>query len=179
LGIPVAWDDLWLHPIVNAIARWQDARSNAAAALARLEEARERLSDLCRRLHEELSVYDGESAGDAEAMHLRIEELDRRCRDHAKALHDKTAASAARDRARRQLEDLNSRHEDLFARVGLAPGDRTTLLDWLDQKSSFDRLKSDLHAARTREEIARRPLADHPDLLDCSEQSRPAIETEI
>src|SRR5690606_35217124 len=28
LGIPVAWDDLWLHPIVNAIARWQEDRKS-------------------------------------------------------------------------------------------------------------------------------------------------------
>ncbi|WP_290636887.1 AAA family ATPase [Aquisalimonas sp.] len=168
MGLALDTDTLpnHLQLLVQRLLRLDEARIAREESQARCDHLDRNLAPLRDELTHFLATWQSAAASqDITDLTHALEQLERRAQTAADARHERARAEDEATRATAAEQEASAALEQLYARAGIANGDRETLLARLDELPAWREAKQALHTATVREDDARARLQTAPDDL--------------
>ncbi len=161
-GVAPDTSEVELFMLAQAVSRWQRANGDVLGLEESLNTLRGQVAELCGKLEEDLEPYGYPTVTDAAEATGHIRNLETRATEHAGAREALKRAEETIEAAATRIEDLAQKRDQVFANVGLDPGDAGELERLCEQADAYHDAAEDVAGAELLLGEATRRLEELP-----------------
>jgi len=143
-GLAPQIDEAKLYWLIQRIDQYHQADEKLQGLVSKKENLQVSLEEQRTKLSGKLSAYGYDCDGDSSAFRGYVRDLDQRREQLARASDRFKAEEKRREEAKKRLEDLKRKRQELFDRLNLDVGDEARLVEYCEQLEDYKKISREV-----------------------------------